>query len=176
MKARNKNKSLRIIIRIFFSAEWTPDGEYIIGAKGRRNIKLHIYHKDGGSGAQLIDKPENLKAIDPAISPDGNLVYFSRRRSAWNYNAQFPQYQIGTYDMKDGDVATITSRYGSAFTPTISPDGKWLVYGTRFETETGLVKRNIKTGDEEWLAYPVQRDEQESIAPLGVYPCHVIYS
>jgi len=154
----------------FFSAEWTPDGEYIIGAKGRRNIKLHIYHKDGGSGAQLISKPENLKAIDPAISPDGNLVYFSRRRSAWNYNAQFPQYQIGTYDMKDGDVATITSRYGSAFTPTISPDGKWLVYGTRFETETGLVKRNIKTGDEEWLAYPVQRDEQESIAPLGVYP------
>lgn len=44
------------------------------------------------------------------------------------------------------------------------------MYGTRFETETGLVRRNLKTGDEEWLAYPVQRDEQESIAPLGVYP------
>jgi WD40 repeat protein len=72
--------------------------------------------------------------------------------------------------MEDGDMASITSRYGSAFTPTLSPDGKWLVYGTRFETETGLVRRNLKTGDEEWLAYPVQRDDQESIAPLGVYP------
>ncbi|MGM0581553.1 MAG: amidohydrolase family protein [Bacteroidota bacterium] len=154
----------------YFSADWTPDGEYIVGAKGRRNIKLHIYHKEGGSGAQLIDKPENLKTTDPAISPDGKLVYFSKRNSAWNYNAQFPQYQIGTYDMEDGDMATITSRYGSAFTPTLSPDGKWLVYGTRFETETGLVRRNLQTGDEEWLAYPVQRDEQESIAPLGVYP------
>ena len=36
--------------------------------------------------------------------------------------------------------------------------------------QTGLIKRNLKTGDESWLAYPVQRDEQESIAPLGVYP------
>jgi len=27
----------------FFSAEWTPDGDYIVGVKGRRNIKPHIY-------------------------------------------------------------------------------------------------------------------------------------
>jgi len=154
----------------YFSADWTPDGEYIVGARGRRNIKLHIYHKKGGKGAQLIDKPENLKTTDPAVSHDGKLLYYSQRKSAWNYNAQLPQYQIGTYDMDDGDMAVITSRYGSAFTPTLSSDGKWLVYGTRFENETGLVKRNLKTGDEEWLAYPVQRDEQESIAPLGVYP------
>ncbi len=154
----------------YFAADWSLDGNYIVGAKGRRNIKLHLYHKDGGSGAQLIDKPDNLKAIDPAFSYDGKLIYFSKRSSAWNYNAQFPQYQIGTYDMEDGDMATITTRYGSAFTPTPSPDGKYLVYGTRFETETGLMLRNLITGDEEWLAYPVQRDDQESIAPLGVYP------
>ncbi len=154
----------------FFSAEWTPDGDYIIGVKGRRNIKPHIYHKDGGSGSQLVSEPENIKLIDPAISPDGKLVYFSQRRSAWNYNAQLPQYQIGTYDMEDGKMAVITSKYGSAFTPTLSPDGKWLVYGTRYETETGLILRNLDNGDERWLAYPVQRDEQESIAPLGVLP------
>ena len=72
--------------------------------------------------------------------------------------------------MVDGDVATITSRYGSAFTPTLSNDGHWMVYGTRFEEETGLILRNLKSGEEKWLAYPVQRDEQESIAPLGVLP------
>ncbi|MAU16160.1 MAG: amidohydrolase [Muricauda sp.] len=154
----------------YFSADWSPDGEYIVGAKGRRNIKLHMYHKDGGSGAQLIDKPDNLKTIDPEFAPDGKLIYFSRRTKAWEYNAQLPQYQLGTYDMEDGDIETITSRYGSAFTPTLSPDGKWLVYGSRFETETGLVLRNLENGDERWLAYPVQRDEQESIAPLGVLP------
>jgi len=154
----------------YFSAVWTPDGNYIIGAKGRRNIKLHIYHKDTGSGAQLIKKPENLKAIDPALSPDGKTLYFSQRSGAWNYNAQFPQYQIGAYDMEKGDMTEITARYGSAFTPVPSPDGKWLVYGSRFEDQTGLVRRNLATGDEEWLAYPVQRDDQESIASLGVLP------
>ncbi|QCW99356.1 amidohydrolase family protein [Aggregatimonas sangjinii] len=154
----------------FFSAEWTPDGEYLVGAKGRRNIKPHIYHKDGGSGSQLVDKPKEIKLIDPAFSADGKLLYFSQRKSSWNYNAQLPQYQIGAYDMEDGDMAVVTSRYGSAFTPTLSNDGNWLVYGTRFEAETGLVLRNLKTGKERWLAYPVQRDEQESIAPLGVLP------
>lgn len=154
----------------FFSAEWTPDGNYIVGVKGRRNIKPHIYHKDGGSGSQLVSEPKNLKLIDPAFGADGRLLYFSQRRGAWNYNARLPQYQIGTYDMDDGDLAVITSKYGSAFTPTLSPDGKWMVYGTRFENETGLVLRNLQTGDERWLAYPVQRDEQESIAPLGVLP------
>ncbi len=154
----------------FFSAEWTPDGEYIVGVKGRRNIKPHIYHKDGGSGSQLVSEPKNMKLIDPAFSADGKLIYFSQRKNSWNYNAQLPQYQIGTYDMEDGDMAVITSRYGSAFTPTLSNDGNWMVYGTRFEDKTGLVLRNLKTGKERWLAYPVQRDEQESIAPLGVLP------
>lgn len=154
----------------FFSAEWTPDGEYLVGVKGRRNIKPHIYHKDGGSGSQLVSEPKNIKLIDPAFGSDGKLLYFSQRKNSWNYNAQLPQYQIGTYDMEDGDMAVITSRYGSAFTPTLSNDGNWMVYGTRFEDETGLVLRNLKSGKERWLAYPVQRDEQESIAPLGVLP------
>ncbi|MEJ2207142.1 MAG: amidohydrolase family protein [Gemmatimonadota bacterium] len=64
----------------------------------------------------------------------------------------------------------MTNRYGSAFRPAISSDGAWLVYGTRFNTETGLRKRNLQTGEEEWLAYPVQRDEQESRAPLDLLP------
>lgn len=154
----------------FFSADWSPDGDYIVGAKGRRNIKLYLYHKDGGSGVQLIKEPATLKTIDPAFSHDGNTIYYSRRTGGWNYNAQFPQYQIGSYDMEDATNAVVTSRYGSAFTPVLSPDGKWMVYGSRFETETGLVARNLQTGDESWLAYPVQRDDQESIASLGVLP------
>ena len=154
----------------YFSADWTIDGDYIVAAKGRRNIKLHLYHKEGGGGVELIKKPDNLKTIDPAFSHDGKMIYFSRRNGAWNYNAQLPQYQIGTYDMENGDMATITGRYGSAFTPTTSPDGKWLVYGSRFEDQTGLVLRNLASGEEEWLAYPVQRDDQESIASLGVLP------
>ena len=154
----------------FPSADWTPDGNYIVYAKGRRVNKLYMIHKDGGSGTQLIDEPASLKTIDPAISADGQHIYYSFRNGSWNYNAQLPQYQIGVYDRKTARTSSLTTRYGSAFTPVLSKDGKWLVYGTRYEDKTGLVIRDLKTGNERWLAYPVQRDDQESIAVSGVLP------
>jgi Tol biopolymer transport system component len=154
----------------FPSAAWSPDGEYIVYSKGRLNVQLYMMHKDGGSGTQLISTPANLKTIDPAVSADGRFVYYSRRFGAWNYNAQLPQYQLGQYDRETGKMNTITSRYGSAFTPVLSKDAKWMVYGSRHEEKTGLVLRNLQNGDEKWLAWPVQRDDQESIAVMGVLP------
>ena len=154
----------------FTSAVWTPDGNYIVYAKGRRVNKLYMIHKDGGSGTQLIDEPASLKTIDPAVSHDGKLIYYSFRTGSWNYNAQLPQYEIGVYNRSNAKTARLTSRYGSAFTPVLSKDGKWMVYGTRYEEKTGLILRDLSNGDEKWLAYPVQRDDQESIAVSGVLP------
>ncbi len=152
------------------NAAWSPDGDYAIVSRGRRNFKLWLYHKNGGKGIKLIDPSNGFKAIDPTFSPDGRYIYYSQRNGAWNYNAQFPQYSIGVYDRETGDNSTLISRYGSAFTPTVSPDGKWMVYGSRYEAETGLVLRNLEEGSERWLAYPIQRDDKESQATLGVLP------
>ena len=152
------------------NAAWSPDGDYAVVSRGRRNFKLWLYHKDGGRGIKLIDPSSSFKAIDPTFGPDGRYIYYSQRNGAWNYNAQFPQYSIGVYDRETGENSTLISRYGSAFTPTISPNGKWLVYGSRYEAETGLVLRNLEEGSERWLAYPIQRDDQESQATLGVLP------
>ncbi|RXK60862.1 amidohydrolase [Lacibacter luteus] len=154
----------------FPAAVWSTDGNYIIASKGRRIPKIFIYHKDGGGGTQLTEGSPSLKMIDPFMSADGKTIYFSMRNGSWNYNALLPQYQIGTYDRVKGIMNSITTRYGSAFTPTLSKDGQWMVYGSRYQDKTGLVIRNMKSGDERWLAYPVQRDEQESIAPQGVLP------
>jgi Tol biopolymer transport system component len=152
------------------SADWTPDGNYIVGSRGTRNLKLWMFHKDGGAGAMIIGKPDNLKVVEPAFGADGRYIWYAQRNGAWNYNAQLPQYQLGMYDRETGETDLKTSRYGSAFTPTLSPDGKYLVYGSRHNDQTGLILRDLKSGEEKWLAYPVQRDEQESIAPLGVLP------
>ncbi len=169
----DKKDSLQVTkgnVEHYQSAEWTPDGNYIIGSRGTRNLKLWMFHKEGGSGAQLISKPDNLKTVEPAFGPDGRYLWYSQRNAAWNYNAQLPQYQLAIYDRETGETETESARYGSAFTPTLSPDGKWLVYGSRHNDQTGLIIRDLNSGDEKWLAYPVQRDEQESIAPMGVLP------
>ena len=151
-------------------ADWSKDGDYLIVSKGRRNLKLHMYHKDGGKGIKLIEKPSSLKIVQPEVGHDDRYIWYAHRSSSWQYNARFPQYQISKYDRDSGEIKRETSRFGSAFTPTLSPNGKWMVYGTRFEDQTALRIRDLHTGDERWLAFPVQKDDQESQATLGVLP------
>ena len=157
----------------YVSPEWAPDGKYIIASKGETRlgvVKLWMGHVDGGSGKVLIEKPDNLKTVGASFSPDGRYIWHARRQGSWQYNAIFPQYQVAMYDRETGESYTRTSRYGSAFRPVVSPDGKWLVYGSRDEDQTGLRIRDLGSGDEEWLAYPIQRDDKESIADRDVLP------
>ena len=160
------------------SPEWLPDGDYVVAAVGAgalsggdaRNPKLWMWHVEGGTGVQLIKEPGSRRIAGPAPAPDGRHIWFAQRTRLWQYNAMFPQYQLAVYDRETGEQYVRTSRYGSAFRPTISPDGAWLVYGTRHEERTGLRLRDLASGDERWLAYPVQRDDQESVAGAGVLP------
>jgi hypothetical protein len=52
------------VIRNFPEAAWSPDGNYVIAARGKLDVKLWMYHKDGGGGVQLIENP-GMKTIDP---------------------------------------------------------------------------------------------------------------
>jgi Tol biopolymer transport system component len=155
------------------SPEWTPDGKYIVVTIGDiifKPGKLWMFHIDGGTGIQLIKQPDPLLTTGAAFGPDGRWIWFAQRQGAWQYNAIFPQYQIAVYDRETGMREVRTARVGSAVRPTLSPDGRWLVYATRHEAETGLVLRNLHSGDEKWLAFPVQRDDQEAIGSRDAYP------
>jgi len=158
---------------LYLSPEWMPDGEHIVvsrsGGLGGA-AKLFMFNAEKPAPMPLVATPASGKFVGAAPSPDGRYVWFARSNGDWNYNARFPLYALARYDRETGQTLGMTSRYGGAFRPAISPDGQWLVYGTRYNTETGLRKRDLATGREEWLAYPVQRDEQESRAPLDVLP------
>ncbi len=156
------------------SPDWAPDGRYIVSSKGGFRggglPRLWLHHVDGGSGVALIDEPENIKTIGAAFDPSGRYIWYAERTGDWTYNAQLPQYQLAMYDRETGERYRRSSRYGSGIRPTLSPDGRWLVYGTRHDAETGLVIRDLESGDERWLAYPVQHDDQESRGTLDALP------
>ncbi|MGD8869115.1 MAG: amidohydrolase family protein [Gemmatimonadales bacterium] len=157
----------------YLSPEWTPDGKYIVVSKSPPlggAHKLWLYHVDGGRGLDMSGGSAAVRMMGPAFGPDPRYVWFAQRNGYWSYNAILPQYQIAVYDREAGTRTTMSSRYGSAFRPALSPDGKWLTYGSRFDSETGLVLRDLASGEERWLAYPIQRDEQESIANMDVLP------
>lgn len=151
-------------------AEWTNDGQYIISTKGGRNSKLFLNHKSGGKGVELTKEPKSLKVSDISIGKNDRYIWFSKKTNAWQYNAKFPQISLARYDRDTGKIEDMVSRYGSAFSPTLSSDGKWLVYGSRWNDKTGLVSRNLINGKEKWLAYPIQRDDIESQNTLGTLP------
>jgi len=158
---------------LYISPEWTPDGRYVVASKSGGlggASKLWLYDVEGGSGVPLIKEPANLKTIGAAFGPNSRYIYHAMRIGDWQYNAILPQYRVAVYDRDRGTNIVIADRYGSAFRPALSPDGAYLVYGSRHDTETGLRLRTLADGEERWLAYPVQRDDQESRASVDVLP------
>ena len=160
----------------FISPVFSPDGKYVVTSRSGGTFgtaKLYMYHMDGGKGVALTSNPAPppaLKMLGAAFGKDPRYTWFAARTGDWQYNAIGPQYQLYVWDRETGRTSQMSKRIGSAFRPALSPDGKYLVYASRFETKTGLRLRNLDTQDEDWLAYPVQRDETESRAPLDAYP------
>ncbi|MDH5235372.1 MAG: amidohydrolase, partial [Gemmatimonadota bacterium] len=160
----------------YVSPEWTLDGKYVVASRSGGTFgtaKLWMFHVDGGNGVALSAlpaPPANLKMLGAAYGNDPRYLWFAARTGDWQYNALGPQYQLYVWDRENGKTSQMTTRFGSGFRPALSPDGKLLVYATRFETRTGLRIRNLETQQEEWLAFPVQRDETESRAPMDAYP------
>ncbi|HET7038427.1 MAG TPA: amidohydrolase family protein, partial [Gemmatimonadales bacterium] len=156
----------------YLSPEWTPDGNYVVVSRGTPFglEKIWLYHVKGGRGLEMAGGPGGLRLLGPAFGANPRYVWFAQRNGSWQYNAVLPQYQIAVYDREAGTRTTMSQQYGSAFRPALSPDGKLLVYGSRHDAETGLRLRELATGEERWLAYPIQRDEQESIANMDVLP------
>src|SRR3989454_711166 len=169
------------------SPSWTADGQYLLASKSRPpepTFGVFLYDKDGGTGIRIGSAPPPQQPLGegggpprPApnrmgavASPDGKFIFYAERMGTFTYNARFPLWQIIRFDRETGDTSTITNAQGSAMRPVLSPDGKSLVFATRFETSTGLRIRNLETGDERWLIHPVTRDDQESRASRDTMP------
>ena len=155
----------------FRSPTWTPDGKYVVVTRDARcwfggTGDLWIYQASEGNGVPLV-KDGDAHLVGAAFGPDDRRIWYARGED----NSP-GEYQLVVYDRQSEESVTETFRdaHRGAFRPTLSPDGRWLVYGTRHASETGLRLRDLKSGDEKWLAFPVQRDAQESGVTRDVYP------
>lgn len=153
----------------FISPAWNTDSSAVVVTQRSQDIELVQYHIDGGSGvviAQTGEEPSSPPGVGAAFSPDGTWLYFAEELgSPTAPTDDFPVTQIVRLDLNNGARLQITQGEGGGVRPQVSPDGRHLVYGTRYQTQTGLRIRNLETGEDRWLAYPVQRDAQENLRP-----------
>lgn len=162
------------------SPAWSPAGTHIIVSKrswGQRTNEIWAYSINGGKGVRLtrtggssVPQRERHNALGAVYSSDSKYIYYAVKRGGFVYNLTFPQWQIARKDLQNGREDIITNASGSAFRPLLSPVDPILVYGTRYGARTGLRIRNFDTGVDEWLVYPIQRDEQESTFTRDLLP------
>ena len=166
---------------LFTSPGWTSDGDYVLVSRGTENgFEIWMYHVGGGSGIQLVKvtpRPgtpwyARQGALGAVTSPDGRHVYYAKGigRPFWMPDNTFNRWQIARRDLTTGDEDLITDALGSAIRPQLSPDGAKLVYGARYEAQTELRIRDLATGEDRRLKYPIQRDDQESRAAQDLLP------
>lgn len=171
----------------YMSPVWTPDGEYVMAGKG---TQLWLYHEDGGSGVQITGNDEedgpSAAHMGPAFGSDPRYVWVNVRgdlgggfpTAAGRYVEPWDEdfgpdhtprssareigpFQIGVLDRETGRVLVRTHEHEGAFRPMPSPDGRWLVYATRYDDREALKLRDLETGEDSWLVMDVQRDDSQ---------------
>lgn len=157
---------------------WSPDGQWLVGSKRITDtssigvVELWLYHLRGGTGVQLTRGEQLGHATDPVFSQDGRFIYFSGRDGRYNYDSDVNDgvWQIKRFDRRTGQLVNLTSLFGGAAAPQISPDGKKLAYIRRVRGQTRLEVLTLATGANRMIADGLTRDNQEGFASHGVFP------
>lgn len=166
--------------RLLNNAVWAEDN-YLIAKKhfsSTRSLgsgELWMYHISGGSGVQLVEKPNKQQDLgQPYMSADGRYVYYSQSVYPGGYfqynkdpNSQI--YAINRYDREKGETERVTGGPGGAISPTLSPDGKKMAFIRRVRTKSVLYIRDMESGVERPVYDDLSKDQQEAWAIFGPY-------
>lgn len=102
---------------------WTPDGKLIYASHLNGNTDLWLMNADGSQRQQLTENPG--ADYQPAVSPDGRYLLFASSRTN-------PQSNIWRMELQSGHLKQLTFGKDDE-NPTVTPDGKWVLYTTRGE-------------------------------------------
>ncbi len=185
---------------------WSADGQFIVvqrsqlpqgGQPGGSGSGIWMYHKDGGSGVELL--PNSRQAGSwPSLSRDGRYLYFQvtnqgANQAGYGGRGDFlsGSVQVRRMDIRSGELSAISygeqsqqvqTSSGGMGAPEISPDGKWLAFvrripdgtitwkGHAFGPRSALWLRNLETGQERLAMDPVEQDIFEGGKVLRAFP------
>ncbi len=167
---------------VFTSPAWSADGSSIYVSVFHPDLtayELWRYPLDGsGRGEQITHgktyaaqpKDQRFSALGAVAARDGRSLYFAGWYGTFDEDMTLPMWSIHRRDLRTDEDDTIVTNQGSAMRPALSPDGKTLVYAARFKGQTGLRVRDLISGGDRQLVYPVQHDDQEGSPSRDTMP------
>ncbi len=167
----------------FVSPAWSADGRFVYASRLRPDIGVYeLWRYDCNSGAPHqvtnADLPAGLpraqrpNALGVVASRDGLSLYYAKKLGGFTPYGDLPSWSIVRRDIQTGKEVVVVTAQGSAMRPALSPDDRLLAYASRYEGQTGLRLRNLQTGQDRWLVYPVTTDQQEAWHTLDTMPRH----
>ncbi len=166
------------------SPAWSADGSAVfvtqIALGMQRVAELWRYDVDTGEGIRIVENNNGRSAplvsspapgpYGAAPSPDGVSLYYTSvtpRPYGSRSGASSAVYHL---DLESGEKQRVHLEGLNAMKPAVSPDGRRMVYAAMKDGHTGLKVRDIDSGLERWLAYPIQRHQLEGRATRDVLP------
>ena len=156
---------------IYTSPAWSHDGRFVYVSRTVHTLlafELFVFDAQGGSGTRLTRAQPNgnergddrNNVLGAVASHDGRYLYYARKTGAFWSDRPLPHWEIARRDLETGAEDRIIASPGAAMRPALSHDGRMLVYASRYGAQTGLRIRDLVSGRDRWLTYPIDPDSQ----------------
>lgn len=137
-----------------FEPAWSPDGRRIaVSMDVGGNLEIGVVDASGGSAVERIASHPRVD-IEPTWSPDGSALYFvSARNNGW---------RIFRHDFATNRDTVLVN----GIQPSVSPDGKSLVYeqnGLRILDLATMQSRLVREEEAEYRVRPVWTPDGKNI-------------
>ncbi|MFC6037339.1 amidohydrolase family protein [Hyphococcus aureus] len=159
-------------VTLFTSPTWSADGEAVFVSRAVHYVlafELYKFSVNGGEGERITNaKPSGHETFDARhnalgaiASPDGHYIYYATKHGSTWTDEDPPNWAIARRDLKTGVEDLIVAAVGGGgMKPALSHDGRFLAYASRYGEQTGLRLRDLETGEDRSLAFPVGHDGQ----------------
>ena len=179
---------------VLTSPAWSADGASLYVSRYRpdlANFELWRHDLTGASklvapirGASNTPRSEWASTLGAVASPDGRFLYYSRRVGGLDFD-EVDNWTLVRRDVASGLELTIVSlpdgprtalNPGAFFRPALSHDGRLLAYAARVEGRTELRLRDLLTGDDRRIAFPIEHDQLQAMMWQDLIPRYAFTS